>query len=232
MAATLALAGDTMLGRGVGERLTAEPGAALIAPEVAERLTGADAFIVNLECCISDRGEPYPDPRKPFFFRAPPVAAPRLAELGVDAVTLANNHALDYGPDALLDTLTHLRAARIAAVGAGADLEAARASLILRCGGLRVRLVGFSDHPADYAAGPERPGIAFAGLRGNPPDWVLAAVSPAQTPTSRSPHRTGVRTWSPGHDATFAGPRALCTLRAPASSPDTRRTSSTASLRA
>src|SRR5690348_1174184 len=155
MAATLALAGDTMLGRGVGEKMTAVPGAALIAPEVAEHLAGADAFVLNLECCIFDRGDPYPDPGKPFFFRAPPIAAQRLAELGVDAVTLANNHALDYGPDALLGTLTHLRAAGIAAVGAGADLETARAPLILRCGGLRIRLVGFTDHPADYAAGPE-----------------------------------------------------------------------------
>jgi poly-gamma-glutamate capsule biosynthesis protein CapA/YwtB (metallophosphatase superfamily) len=176
MAATLALAGDTMLGRGVAERLTGEPGAALIAPEVAECIAGADAFVLNLECCISHRGDPFPDPGKRFFFRAPSVAARRLAELGVDAVTLANNHALDYGPDALLDTLTYLRAAGIAAVGAGADVETARAPVILRCGGLRIRLVAFSDHPADYAAGPERPGIAFADPRRELPDWVRAAV--------------------------------------------------------
>jgi poly-gamma-glutamate capsule biosynthesis protein CapA/YwtB (metallophosphatase superfamily) len=131
MAATLALAGDTMLGRGVAEQLTAEPRAALIAAEVAECLAGADAFVLNLECCISHRGDPFPDPAKPFFFRAPPIAAQRLAELGVDAVTLANNHALDYGPSALLDTLSYLQATGIAAVGAGADLESARAPLIL-----------------------------------------------------------------------------------------------------
>src|SRR5438552_8099001 len=82
MAATLALAGDTMLGRGVAERLSADPAAPLIAPQVADQLATADAFVLNLECCISDRGEPFPDPGKPFFFRAPPVAASRLAELG------------------------------------------------------------------------------------------------------------------------------------------------------
>jgi poly-gamma-glutamate capsule biosynthesis protein CapA/YwtB (metallophosphatase superfamily) len=200
MAATLALAGDTMLGRGVAERLTAEPGAALIAAEVAECLAGADAFVINLECCISHRGDPFPDPGKPFFFRAPPIAAQRLAELGVDAVTLANNHVLDYGPSALLDTLTHLRATGIAAVGAGADLESARAPLILRCGGLRIRLVGFSDHPADYAAGPERPGIAFAELRRDVPDWVLAAIRPGPDAhlTLATPH------WGPNM---VAGPQ-------------------------
>ncbi|MBV9413728.1 MAG: CapA family protein, partial [Solirubrobacterales bacterium] len=106
------------------------------------------------------------------------IAAERLAELGVNAVTLANNHALDYGPDALLDTLAYLRATGIATVGAGADLETAHTPLILRCGALRIRLVAFSDHPADYAAGPDRPGIAFAELRRDPPDWVLAAIRP------------------------------------------------------
>jgi poly-gamma-glutamate synthesis protein (capsule biosynthesis protein) len=176
MAATLALAGDTMLGRGVAETLIADPRAPLISPEVAERIADADGFVLNLECCISTRGERFPQGDKPFFFRAPPVAAQRLAELGVVAVTLANNHALDYGPEALLDTLAHLEAAHIAAVGAGADEQAARAPAILRCGDLRLRLVGFSDHPANYAAAPGRPGIAFVELRRGLPEWMLAAA--------------------------------------------------------
>lgn len=176
MSATLALAGDTMLGRGVAERLNVDPDASLIAPEVVEQLAAADAFVLNLECCISDRGERFPDPDKPFFFRAPPVAASRLAELGVDAVTLANNHALDYGPEALLDTVTHLDAVGIAAAGAGAHDELARKPVSMRCGDLEVRLLAFSDHPAVYAAAPERPGIAFADLRTGVPRWLDAAV--------------------------------------------------------
>jgi poly-gamma-glutamate capsule biosynthesis protein CapA/YwtB (metallophosphatase superfamily) len=178
MTATLALAGDTMLGRGVAEALIADPARPLVAPEVAERIASADACVLNLECCISDRGTPFPDPHKPFFFRAPPVAAERLAELGVSAVTLANNHALDYGAVALLDTLDHLAAAGIAAVGAGADDASARAPGLLDCGGLRLRIVAFSDHPAAYAAGADEPGIAFADLRSGPPEWALRAVRP------------------------------------------------------
>jgi poly-gamma-glutamate capsule biosynthesis protein CapA/YwtB (metallophosphatase superfamily) len=178
MTATLALAGDTMLGRGVADRLAADPAAPLVSPEVAARIAGADAFVLNLECCISDRGTRFPDPRKPFFFRAPPVAAERLAELGVDAVTLANNHALDYGSTALLDSIEHLHAVGIATVGAGADGAQARATLVLRCGDLRLRLVAFSDHPAAYAAGPDHPGVAFADVRaGSLPDWVRRATS-------------------------------------------------------
>src|SRR3954453_11204216 len=156
MSSTLALAGDTMLGRGVADRLADDAGAPLVADEVSAIIAGADAFVLNLECCISSRGERFPDRRKPFFFRAPPVAAERLAELGVSAVTLANNHALDYGPQALLDTLCHLERAGIAAVGAGADDICAREPLLLGCGPLRVRVVAFSDHPASYAAGPGR----------------------------------------------------------------------------
>jgi poly-gamma-glutamate synthesis protein (capsule biosynthesis protein) len=121
MTATIALAGDTMLGRGVAGSLMRDRAAPLVAPEVVEQLARADAVVLNLECCISDGGTPFPDPAKRFLFRAPPVAAERLAELGVDAVTLANNHALDYGPQALLDTLRHLERAGVAAVGAGAD---------------------------------------------------------------------------------------------------------------
>jgi len=175
MAATLALAGDTMLGRKVADALLHDPDAPLVEPAVATRIAQADAFVLNLECCVSDRGSRWPDPHKPFFFRAPPVAARRLCALGVDAVTLANNHTLDYREMALLDTLGHLRAEGIAPLGAGRDEAGARAPLVLPCGDLRVRLVAFSDHPRDYAAGRDRPGIAYADLDGGLPDWVREA---------------------------------------------------------
>jgi poly-gamma-glutamate capsule biosynthesis protein CapA/YwtB (metallophosphatase superfamily) len=178
MTATLALAGDTMLGRGVAEVLRADPHAPLVSPEVAEHLRGADAFVLNLECCISDRGAPFPDPHKPFFFRAPPVAAERLAELGVDAVTLANNHALDYGADALLDTLSLLKAVGVGTVGAGESEAVARTPCRVRCGELTLRIVALCDHPAAFAAGPDRPGVAFADLSSRLPSWVREAGAP------------------------------------------------------
>src|SRR5437588_5534371 len=167
-----------MLGRGVAEVLAADPAAPLLAPEVIEYIASADAFVLNLECCISDRGSRFPDPRKPFFFRGPPVVAERLAELGVDAVTLANNHALDYGTEALLDTLAHLEVAGITTVGAGANEAQAHEPRVVRCGELRVRLVAFSDHPRAFAAGNERPGIALAGPDRGLPNWIREAVQP------------------------------------------------------
>jgi poly-gamma-glutamate capsule biosynthesis protein CapA/YwtB (metallophosphatase superfamily) len=180
MALTLALAGDTMLGRGVAERLDADPGAPLLDPALVEVARSADLFLLNLECCLSGRGAPIEEPGKPFFFRAPPVAAERLAELGVAAVALANNHVLDFGPDALADTLLHLDAAGIATAGAGPDRDAARAGTTLAAAGHRLRLVSVSDHPASYAAGRDRPGIAFADLAaGELPGWLRDAARPA-----------------------------------------------------
>jgi poly-gamma-glutamate capsule biosynthesis protein CapA/YwtB (metallophosphatase superfamily) len=178
MPVTLALAGDTMLGRGVGERLAADPSHALLGDDVAEIARAADLFVLNLECCISERGERVREPGKPFFFRAPPVAAERLAELGVACVTLANNHALDYGPVALRDTLARLRAAGVAAAGAGLDVAAARAPVVLEAGGVRVRVVAVTDHPSTYAAGADRPGVAYADLARELPDWLRAAAAP------------------------------------------------------
>jgi poly-gamma-glutamate capsule biosynthesis protein CapA/YwtB (metallophosphatase superfamily) len=180
MTMTLALAGDTMLGRGVARTLATTPPEALVAPEVRTALGQADLVVLNLECCISERGAPWAAPGKPFFFRAPPRAVELLVLLGTDCVTLANNHALDYGLDALSDTLDHLRAAGIATIGAGPDLERARRPAVLTARGLRLAVVGVTDHPPDFAAGPDRPGVAFADLGRQVPQWLLQTVRKAE----------------------------------------------------
>jgi poly-gamma-glutamate capsule biosynthesis protein CapA/YwtB (metallophosphatase superfamily) len=81
-------------------------------------------------------------PAEPFFFRAPPAAIETLAHLGVDCVTLANNHALDFGTVALVDTLELLRQAGIATVGAGANAAEAHRPAVLERNGFRVGIVG------------------------------------------------------------------------------------------
>lgn len=160
-----------MLGRKVGERIAADGADRLIADEIVAIVREADAFVLNLECCISEGGTPWPDPRKPFFFRAPPAAVEVLNLLGVDCVTLANNHALDFGARALLDTFEHLAAAGISWVGAGRDREEARAPAVLETKGFRLAVAGASDHPPEFAAGTDRPGIAH-GL-----EWLPAAIA-------------------------------------------------------
>jgi poly-gamma-glutamate capsule biosynthesis protein CapA/YwtB (metallophosphatase superfamily) len=173
---TLALAGDTMLGRKVAEAIDRDGPDSLFADEVIALTRSADLFVLNLECCISSRGSPWPDPRKPFFFRAPPAATEVLTRLGVDCVTLANNHALDFDRVALLDTFEHLREADIDWVGAGRTVEEARAPTILERNGLRVGVIGCSDHPSDFAAGPETPGIAHVDLRRGL-EWLPDAIA-------------------------------------------------------
>lgn len=182
----LALAGDTMLGRGVADRLDRDPNHQLFAPEVVDAINEADLFVLNLECCISARGEPTPG--RAFNFRAPPWAAEALARLGVDCVTLANNHALDFGEDALLDTLAHLDAAGIRVVGAGTDLERAWAPVVLD--GLTV--VAFTDHPREYAATQTRPGVAF-GVPDSLPQTRPLLVTPHWGPNMTSEPPPAVR---------------------------------------
>lgn len=180
----VALAGDTMLGRSVAEEIE-RTRRAPFDDEVVATAAEADLFVLNLECCISARGERWPAPGKPFFFRAPPLAAELLAGMGVDCVTLANNHALDYGADALLDTLEHLTRAGVATVGAGEDEPRARAARTL--GGLAI--VAAADHPRDFAAGPTRPGVAYADLEHDPEGgWLARAVGETAGPTLVSCH--------------------------------------------
>jgi poly-gamma-glutamate capsule biosynthesis protein CapA/YwtB (metallophosphatase superfamily) len=172
----IALAGDTMLGRGVARRLENEPPESLFAAELVDVVHQADICLLNLECCISARGEPAPG--KVFHFRAPPWATQALTHLGVDCVTLANNHALDFGQDALLDTLAHLDAAGIHVVGAGSDRERARAPAVFEANGFRLAVLALTDHPPDYAAGPDLGGIAFADLRRDPaPEWLRQQIA-------------------------------------------------------
>lgn len=165
-----------MLGRGVAAAIREHPEGPFVSRRLEELLREADLFVLNLECCISDRGSPRSDPSKAFFFRAPPEATQLLHALGVSCVTLANNHALDFGEDALLDTFHHLDEAGIRWVGAGRNVGESRAPAVLTAGAFRLAVLGFADHPNDYAATHDRPGTAFADLRKGVPRWVMESI--------------------------------------------------------
>jgi poly-gamma-glutamate synthesis protein (capsule biosynthesis protein) len=177
-----------MLGRGVAEQLANRRVEALFGEDLLEVLADADGMLLNLECCISERGRPWPG--RVFHFRAPPRAVEALNLLGVRWVTLANNHALDYGYAALLDTLEHLERAGIRTAGAGADSTGARAPVRIDLEGTALTLLSFTDHPAEYAAGPG-PGVAYADLHDGLPDWLedaLGGISVDAPPLLVSPH--------------------------------------------
>lgn len=174
---TICLLGDVMLGRKVADALAGMPGAEVWSPGVREACADCDAMIVNLECCVSTRGEPTRlISRKPFFFRAPPSAVEALQAIGTTVAGLANNHALDFGPDALADTVAHLRAGGIVPVGAGPDIGAAQRGVVFQAGRVWLGVLALSDHPREYSAEGTRPGIAYADLRRALPEWVTAEL--------------------------------------------------------
>jgi hypothetical protein len=200
---TIGLLGDVMLGRAVAEALARDQPHELWSPSVRRLLAACDLVICNLECCISARGKPTGlVPGKQFFFRAPPEAAQRLAAAGIRAVGVANNHVLDFGPQALADTLRHLEAAGIGAAGAGLDAGSARRGLVLRARGMRIGVLALSDHPAEYAAGAQSAGIAYAELSRGLPGWVadeLARLREGAELVIAFPHWGPNMSVRPGH---------------------------------
>ena len=122
-------------------------------------LASGDVAVVNVEMAITDRGTPS---GKEFVFRAPPSAAQRIADAGIDVANLANNHAMDYGSVGLMDTLASLEAAGVVALGAGAnDVEAFGHRVLEIDGAVTVAFVGVTRVvPWGFAAGPDSPGVA------------------------------------------------------------------------
>lgn len=151
--------GDVMLGRGVGQSILRYGPDYPLAP-VAALMRQADLTLVNLECALTASTVRWLPP-KVFYFGAPPSAIRTLRHAGVDLVSLANNHVLDFGVDGLRDTLSALHRHGIACAGAGNDIEAARAPAIVDCGPVRFGMAALCDHQADFAAQRHRPGIAY-----------------------------------------------------------------------
>ncbi len=125
-------------------------------------LSAADFAMVNLETAVTSRGTPEP---KTYHFRAPPSAYEAVKAAGVDLVSVANNHTLDYGQVGLADTLDSARAAGMPVVGAGRTAAAAYAPYLAAVGGVRLAVLAFSQVHAlssTWRATDTRPGIAVA----------------------------------------------------------------------
>lgn len=97
--------------------------AGVLSEDVLKIMNETDIMMINNEFPYSDRGAPTAG--KTYTFRARPESAKYLHDMGVDIVSLANNHAYDYGPDALLDTVDILNEEKVPFVGAGKNLEEA-----------------------------------------------------------------------------------------------------------
>lgn len=149
-----------MLGRLVNVALQASPAAAPWGDTLAT-FREADWSFCNLECVISDH-VPRRLPDKAFHFRSDRKNIGVLRAAGIKAVSVANNHCLDCGDDAMLDMLAVLDGAGICHAGAGANLEEAMRPGRFTCDdGTTIGLLACTDNEPDWAAAKERPGVWF-----------------------------------------------------------------------
>jgi hypothetical protein len=156
---TLTVVGDVMLARGV----SAAAGGDLTRPlaATAPRLRRTDLTVGNLESTLSRAGAPTQGGDS---FGADPSAAHALREAGFDVVSLANNHAGDFGPTALVRTVARARDAGLRTFGAGRDLAAARRPAVVEVRGTTYGFVGFNAIGETPAAGPRTPGAVQVSM--------------------------------------------------------------------
>jgi hypothetical protein len=151
---TLAFAGDVHFEGTAGSSLRGgRVGSAF------EALRAADLAVVNLETAVTDRGTAQP---KEFTFRAPAAAFGVLKRAGIDAVSIANNHGMDYRRVGLADTLAAARRYGMPVLGAGSDDTAAWTPLRRTINGVRVSVLAATDVLDDFATSSwvAKPGVA------------------------------------------------------------------------
>jgi len=158
----------------VGKYIDKNGGEAALS-QVASWLNTADVAFVNLEGPISDKGSKLS--WKEYTFRSRTALAQGLASAGVDVVSMANNHAMDCGSAALLDTIERLHAVGVQEAGSGKDVAAARSPALLETPAGTVAVLAFTDkHASGFAAGTDKPGVATIGDGSK----VLSAIEAAK----------------------------------------------------
>lgn len=160
---TLAFVGDINAERSLRSRLDADP-AGFVGP-FADLLRGADLAIGNLEAALTTGGAALD---KEFTFRAPPSILDALATGGIDVVSAANNHGLDYGPSGLEETLAVKRSrADGMLIGVGGDEDEAFAPYVAEVGGHTVAVIAATQVIdggliTEWTASSGTPGLASA----------------------------------------------------------------------
>jgi poly-gamma-glutamate capsule biosynthesis protein CapA/YwtB (metallophosphatase superfamily) len=148
------VAGDIIFGRTVHSRMVRYNDFAHPLRKVAPRLHDADLTIANLECSMSDNTEKPDDPFT-FMFTTNAAAVEGLVLAGIDGVSLANNHSMNFGKLGLSDTLAGLAANKITAFGGGMNLAEARKPGLFTAKGVSFAFLGYDGITADdYGAGP------------------------------------------------------------------------------
>jgi len=150
-----------MLGRLFNERFERQPQHQPFSVDVQRLLRSSDLVVGNLEFTITADDPVNRYPNKTFNYQMDPQFRNALLAGSFDHVSLANNHAMDYGKQGLFDTQHHLRALGISFSGAGRNLSEARRPAILERRGMRIAIFSMTDHYDwfDWAAGYNSPGV-------------------------------------------------------------------------
>lgn len=135
---TIAFTGDILLADKLNDAYSASGVTGFISQKIADTLSSADITFVNEEFPFSNRGTP--EPGKEYTYCVPPERAKIFKDMGVDIVSISNNHILDYGQDALADTFSTLDEYGIDYVGGGADLDRAKQLITYEVNG---KTIGF-----------------------------------------------------------------------------------------
>ncbi len=172
---TIAAVGDMMFDRKVGDLVSAQGGAAPL-DKVATALADADVAVGNLESTLAKSGKA--NATKDVTFRGKPAGIEGLKLAGFDAVSLANNHMLDYGPEPLADTIASLDAAGIGHAGAGATRELAWKPATIERDGASVAYIAVTHIvPPGFLVGDERAGVASGRMD---PAMLKTAITEAK----------------------------------------------------
>jgi poly-gamma-glutamate synthesis protein (capsule biosynthesis protein) len=124
-------------------------------------LKKADLRIGNLECVISDRGSPWSLTPKVFHFGSDAKNIETLRTAGINGVSLANNHTLDFEYEGMFEMLRILEDAGIDHTGAGANVDEAARPALFEVSGKKIGLIAFTDNEPDWKATVEKPGVFY-----------------------------------------------------------------------
>ena len=138
---TISIAGDVLMD-GVVRKQINKNGYNYPWEKVNKYFQESDLSIVNLETSITTRGKKWPN--KQFNFRSHPKNLKYMKEAGVDVVTIANNHILDYSNQGFLDTLNHLEKNKIPYAGGGRNKKEALQGVVVDVEGVKVGILAFS----------------------------------------------------------------------------------------
>ncbi|HCL55987.1 MAG TPA: hypothetical protein DHW82_03140 [Spirochaetia bacterium] len=168
--------GDVMWSRGVENKISVK-GIQFLIEDLSPLFQTGDISVINLETSVSHRGEKY-DLNREIFFRGSPSYLKILLKMGISCVSLANNHAFDYGMTGILDTVDYLKKMNIGYFGFGLDEEEVFEGKNFEIQGKKIKFLGYTMYPRNVGASKNMPGIGVLK-----PETLKAEIQKAKKET-------------------------------------------------